>query len=342
MAAHLDADTMAIDRPAPPRRRRRIAPSQPIPRAPSEPRAKDDEARAQAEALYGAAARAAGGAAAEALQLEAWRVGARVRDAWEVGGGFAAAQTADRWLAHRFGSCDDELRRALVASLAFVLVPEGVPEALRMLYPAAHLRLARYLDSGAPYDPDFFAKDLAFGCGLFAPIGPLSLGLPTSKAFAARLAHTKKAAGLLVRTATAGRVAATAELASAAGVRPWAELHVDTRNLREFHAEGFLRMYHRLAALLRLRPDLAGVHGASWLYDPAVGVISPSLDFTAEPIRSGGAVLVRLGVDPVQTAYAVSRSPTRRQLWLEGRYQPTCYGMYWPRGRLLAWCAARR
>jgi hypothetical protein len=57
------------------------------------------------------------------------------------------------------------------------------------------------------------------------------------------------------------------------GARPWVELHVDTRNLGEFHREGFIRCYHRLADLMALRSDLAGVYGASWLYQPELSAI---------------------------------------------------------------------
>jgi hypothetical protein len=347
MTIHTDTTSTVPKRRTSPRRRPLDAPAPArTPRASgSAPtRAPEDaDPAVQTRGLYMTAAKAAGEAAAAALQLDAWAIAAKLRRVCEHGGdGLATVALADRWLKRRFGHCDDMLRRALTASLALVLAPKGLPVEIAALYPAAHLRLAKSLSGGAPYDPDFFAKDLAFVCGFFAPVGALTLGVPTARGPLARLVHAKRAAGLMLRMARSGQGGAMLYLLASTGARPWVELHVDSRNLREFGAEGFDRTYHRIAALLRERPDIAGVHGASWLYDPAAAAISPSLGFISEPVRTGGAVLVRLGVDPVQTAYAVSRSPTRRQMWLDGLYNPACYGLYWPRQKLIAWSDARR
>jgi hypothetical protein len=124
--------------------------------------------------------------------------------------------------------------------------------------------------------------------------------------------------------------------------RPWVELHVDIRNLSEFNAAGFIRGYHRLADLMALRPDLAGVYGASWLYQPELSDVSPNLAFPRETAEAGGALIVRLRADPVQTAFAVARSPTRRRLLMSGEYRPVCYGMFWERGPLMDWSRSER
>jgi len=346
MTTHTDTNPTTPIRRRTARRRRPNEPTATRPSRPPEtakpPASADADPAVRARSLYATAATAAGEAAAVVLQLDAWAIAVKLRRVCEHGGdALATAALADRWLKRRFGDCDDNLRRALTASLALVLAPEGLPDEIAALYPAAHGRLAKFLSGGAPYDPDFFAKDLAFACGFFAPLGCLTLSVPTARGPLARLVHAKRTAGLMLRMVRSGQGDAMLDLLGSTGARPWVELHVDSRNLREFSAEGFDRAYHRIAALLRRRPDIAGVHGASWLYDPATAEISPSLGFIGEPVRTGGAVLVRLGVDPVQTAYAVSRSSQRRQMWLDGRYNPACYGMYWPRAKLIAWSDAR-
>ena len=124
---------------------------------------------------------------------------------------------------------------------------------------------------------------------------------------------------------------------SEVGVGAWAELHLDVRDLMDFNTEGLLRCHLRLAALMRARPDLAGVFGASWLYDPQLASITPKLAFLRRLAEDGGARLLRLRADPIQTALATARSPTRRKLVESGAYKPICYGMYWRRDALIGW-----
>jgi hypothetical protein len=321
------------------------APANPAPSEadPSLPRARFD--RAKTQALYEAAIGAVGAGEAEVLRLAALSAGRRLRRAVEQGRGVSAAQAADAWLVRRLGYVDDPARRALVATLALVLDPgvsesgpDALPLSLLSLYPAAHHRLATALQSERPYETDLFVRDLAFATGFFVPAGALTVAVPARRGVAPLL-RLKPAAGAFGRVARASGWAAGIAHARAAGLSPWAELHVDTRSLRDFDREGFLRCYRRLADLLRLRSDLAGVYGASWLYDPGLTKISPRLAFVRETAIEGGGRLVPLRTEPVQIAYAVARSAVRRSLWMNGRYKPACYGMYWPRARLLDWAA---
>ncbi len=283
--------------------------------------------------------------AAKTLAFGAARLAATVRKAVDrkVGTG-APGEAAERWLVSQIGPLDDPLRRAAVASLALGLKPDAeiLPASILTLYPAMHARLARFLTGSRMYDKGLFAGDIALAAGAHAPLGPLTIALPTPEAPHVSLPRLKRAGAMARRHwADCGHGAATSWLAEWRAL-PWVELHVDIRNLEEFNAAGFVRGYHRLADLLAIRPDLVGVYGASWLYQPELSQISPSLAFVRETAEAGGGRVVRLRADPVQTAFAIARSPTRKRLYLSGGYKPICYGMFWERQALLDWSISTR
>ncbi len=290
--------------------------------------------------VYEAVLRSAGSHRGALLQVRSEAMAACVRRAAarspQVGAPGAAAAA---WLKTTFRQDDEPLRRAAVAALALGLdarVAAWPPELLE-LHPAAHARLAAFLSASRPYNPETFSRDMAFVAGLATPAGALTLCIPDPADADSLAPRARRAGGAFCRQVLQyGASPARAWLAEV-GVRPWAELHVDLRTLEDFNAEGFIRCYHRLAALMRARPDLAGVYGASWLYDPQLAHASPGLAFVRRTAEDGGGRLIRLKTDPVQTAYAVARSPVRRRLVESGAYRPVCYGMYWTRAALLAW-----
>ena len=262
---------------------------------------------------------------------------AAARNTW-IG---APGQAAHHWLKATFHQDDDALMRASVAALALGLDRRTAawPEELLALHPAAYARLAAFLVAKRPYNAETFSRDVAFVAGLATPAGALTVTVPDRAAADSLAPRAKRAAGVFCRQVLQyGAEPARAWLAEV-GVGAWAELHVDVRDLDDFNREGFLRCYHRLAALMQARPDLAGVFGASWLYDPQLAHVSPGLAYVRRTAEDGGGRLLRLKVDPAQTAYAIARSPTRRKLVQSGAYRPVCYGMYWRREALLDWSA---
>jgi hypothetical protein len=254
------------------------------------------------------------------------------------------AKAAERWLISNVGRLDDPLRRAAVAALALGLKPDvgSLPIAVLELYPDMHLRLARFLTGAHAYDADLFAKDIALAAGASAPAGALTIAVPSASAPRLSLPRVRRDLAAFRRQFDQSGAREAFDWLAGWGARPWVELHVDTRNLGEFHREGFIRCYHRLADLMALRSDLAGVYGASWLYQPELSAISPKLAFARETAEAGGGRLVRLRADPVQTAFAVARSPDRRRLMMSGRYRPVCYGMFWRRDALIEWSRSER
>ena len=290
--------------------------------------------------IYESVLRGAGSHRGALLQVRAEALAAFVRRAaarsTHVG---APGEAAVHWLKATFRQDDEALRRAAVAALALGLDARAAtwPPELLELHPAAHARLAAFLSGSRPYNPDTFSRDMAFVAGLASPAGALTICIPNPPDADSLAPRAKRVAGAFCRQVLQyGAAPARAWLAEV-GTRPWAELHVDLRTLEDFNAEGFIRCYHRLAALMRARADLAGVYGASWLYDPQLAHYSPGLAFVRRTAEDGGGRLIRLKSDPVQTAYAIARSPVRRRLVESGAYRPVCYGMYWTRTALIAW-----
>ena len=136
--------------------------------------------------------------AAEILQFGAGRLAAAVRRTVDRGiDALAPGKVAERWLFAHIGDVDDALRRATVATLALVLTPnaDSLPPTLLALYPSMHARLARFLTGGKAYDKGLFAGDIALCAGAFAPIGPLTIALPTPFAPKVSPARIKRAGG---------------------------------------------------------------------------------------------------------------------------------------------------
>lgn len=121
--------------------------------------------------------------------------------------------------------------------------------------------------------------------------------------------------------------------------RPMMAIHLSEKALSEFTPAGRERCFLQLADVLAANPELAGVFGASWYYDPALERISPHLAFLREPERHG-AKLFRLRTNEQTTNLALGKSRTRRRLFEAGEYQPTAFMMVWLRDDLLRWAAS--
>jgi hypothetical protein len=254
----------------------------------------------------------------------------------------ALAALADRWLMSKLGRVDDVIRQAGVAVLALRFSPQAcsLPAEIQAIYPEMHMDLARCLAGPHAYNAEAFARDVMMVTGALAPVGAFLVTNPArGSAVYDGGARVKHAAGSLLRHAVQEGPTSAVRWLAGAGAKPWTEMHLDARNLRNFNAEGFHASYRRMAAFVRLRPDLAGATGASWLYDPQLSRVSPKLAFVRETAEEGGGHVIRLRTDPVQISYALARSPQRRQLYESGRYKPACYAMYWPRRALLDWDA---
>lgn len=225
--------------------------------------------------------------------------------------------------------------RALVAAAALKLdatfAGHRLPASVLALMPAAVERVLQTLaeDGDAAYDEDadLYRKDLRFVTGQCVPCGAQDVDL-----FAAAPWTT------LLKNPVPSKIG---RYLAARGTGVWFRIHTDPRNTGDFDEAGWRRCYHRIADLLQTRPDVRGMVGTSWFYDPQLLTISPRLAYLQVDPLEGGAFMLRNGPGAIHTQRATATSPSRRKLHEEGKYLPVCWSVLWPRRELLAWAAAR-
>jgi len=209
-------------------------------------------------------------------------------------------------------------QRASELRLTEQFITESGKVFLRMLGQCADATL-----HASPSD-DMFLKDLAIARGRMIPCVSHLIyrhsGVPRRAVLTQPL---QKLPGLLAFFTRLG------------GFRPFLENHVHPVMLDDFNPEGRRHCYAMVAELLRMWPDSKGLIGASWYYDPELGVISPNLAYLYEEPAAQGARFIRIASEGPDSG-ALARSTRRRQLFEMGRYVPNTYLMIWPRAAILS------
>lgn len=171
------------------------------------------------------------------------------------------------------------------------------------------------------YPEDAFVKDYRFATGMTVPCGAQVVDLterPGWKSlFAAALKRPGRAAGMMAGD--------------------WFRPHTESRYLDEFNEAGWNRCYAEMVDLLALRPGVVGMVATSWFYDPALTGISPRLAYLRGVPSENGAIGVSHGTTDFDIQSATATSPTRRALYEDGSYRPTCWSILWLRSDMIAW-----
>jgi hypothetical protein len=131
-------------------------------------------------------------------------------------------------------------------------------------------------------------------------------------------------------------------LAAGAKKAPWLEVHTESRWLRGFNEEGWNEAWATAAEICRVRPEVAGMIGSSWFYDPPLTDISPRLAHLRLNPLKGGAFMVHQGPAPIHTERAGAASASRKALIDSGEYTARSWLMVWPRKELIAWADRRK
>ena len=126
-------------------------------------------------------------------------------------------------------------------------------------------------------------------------------------------------------------------LSKGSGFRPWYESHWDRRLIRSFTPQGYDQCYLHIAELLELNPEVKGMMGSSWWFDPALEAISPNLTFLRKVPLDNGAQLFRVGSSTAATQAAIHLSAERKRLYDAQYYRPTNYLLAWARKDMLDW-----
>lgn len=225
--------------------------------------------------------------------------------------------------------------KSVVACLALTLPQRAssleLPQDSLALFPAAIDRMATRLASfdAADYtvDKDTFRKDIRFVLGLTIPSGAQVIDLLGA-------ASLKSAVASIYR----GRsVTPLVSYVFNGGTGPWFRIHTDADYLDEFNEPGWERLYARIAQLLEGRPNIRGMVGTSWFYDPQLVDISPRLAYLQQRPLERGAFLIPHATNPHDIEYATRTSKTRRARYEAGDYKPVSHSLLWPRAKLLDW-----
>lgn len=230
-----------------------------------------------------------------------------------------------------------DVNRLLVTRLALQLGAtlrerDLTPEILALV-PAAAARLLTHLrgavDASYVFPGDFFVKDLRFAAGLTVPGGAEVLDLRSHPGQRVSMQLLRRQPSL----------ATLRGLLSGSRLDPWFRIHTEVRYLRHFHEAGWDAFYQRVAGLLRRHPEVRGVLGTAWFFDPQLDGVSPRLGYLRNPLARG-AFLVAGRTTAFDIASATAHSEARQQLHRQGRYMPAPHTLVWPRHALLRWASA--
>ena len=140
---------------------------------------------------------------------------------------------------------------------------------------------------------------------------------------------------LLLRGGLAQAFSFARLLVSTKGHEHWYQIHTHLSELVDFNPEGWDECYLRLAGMLELHPEVRGMWGGSWFYDPELESLSPRLSYLRQVPVANGARLYFSNV--LSDGGALSKSKTRREAYERGEYTPKAYVLIWPRNELIDW-----
>lgn len=192
---------------------------------------------------------------------------------------------------------------------------------------AARIKTAIRRGGNANYelDSDIVAKDVAIALGCVAQIGGRLVdpgaGIPR------RIVTTEKplrVPGTLMHIARMG------------GFAPLAEFHTHNVLRHRFTPESWTYAFQRLPALFAARPDLKGIFGAGWFFDPALERIGSNMAFAQAICRDWGGRAARIGPGGSVTGLALTLSPERQKLYDDGVYRPEGWYMIVPKQEIIA------
>jgi hypothetical protein len=245
---------------------------------------------------------------------------------------------AEEALAAAFGpALTDDHRRALIAHWALEMpgriAAVDLPQASLGLYPEWIGRLADFLTAAAdPYDRDFWAKDVRISLVLSVPgarTQMIDLSSPMGPGQVLR--HAREGWGWSV----------IPSYIAAQSWKPWLEVHTESRELSDFNEAGWDRAWATAAEICKRRPQMAGMLGSSWFYDPPLERISPRLAYLRVNPLKHGAFLLHQGPGEIHTQRAATSSPTRAALIEKGEYTARSWIVAWPRAALIRWADSR-
>jgi hypothetical protein len=118
--------------------------------------------------------------------------------------------------------------------------------------------------------------------------------------------------------------------------RPFFEQHLYDRFLPSLTPQGWRDCLRRTRLLFEQMPEIRGITGGGWLWDPALDAVDDRISFLRRIPALHGARFVRT-VGPSWTKdAALTGSARRTQAYSEGRYAPQAFMLIWLREDFMA------
>lgn len=228
------------------------------------------------------------------------------------------------------------VRRFLRAALAGAVRQTVASERYRALPPRTKANQVRHL-SRIALDQDVEAQWLDLDQDLFQK----EFGLATMRLYAAGSQLVDFRCGVprstVMKEGIGSALPKLLTMMRLSGFRPWFQIHTHTFNLDAFNEAGWEECYLCCAELYQVHPDVLGMFGSSWFYDPALTTVSPRLAYLRQTPCDNGAALMFVVKAGEAIANATATSPSRRALYEQGKYLPTNYMLLWGREAQSAW-----
>lgn len=176
------------------------------------------------------------------------------------------------------------------------------------------------------WDEDLFCKDLAICCSRMFPAGCLKTemhaGIPRRMLVKVTPLELPRFCSLVLRLG---------------GFGPFFEIHLDIRYRKDLTPTGWEKALRLVGGALKLAPEIKGITGGSWFFDPMAAEISPRLAYLRQFIEDKGGSFFYAGTNQRVVELATSASATRKRMYEDGTYQPASYVTIWPRKNVLEW-----
>jgi len=183
-------------------------------------------------------------------------------------------------------------------------------------------------DAWTDLDDDLFQKDF---------------GLATLRLYAAAAQLIDRRCGiprsLVLREGVLSAPPKLATVLRLGGTQPYFQIHTHLSYLDEFNEAGWNECYLTCRDLYQVHPEVLGMYGSSWFYDPSIQQVSPRLQYLRRVPLSGGADFWLAETEGHFVEDAIATSPTRRKLYEEGKYLPRSFMMLWGKTDQLQWAS---
>lgn len=210
----------------------------------------------------------------------------------------------------RFSTLPPRVQRHQLVQFSRLLIQQSVPEGWSSL------------------ESDIFQKD--FG------LASLRLYAAAAQLIDLRCGLTRS---ILFRSGVQGLGKGLRVLVECGGFRPMLQIHTHTEYLDEFNEAGWEECYRTCAEIYSAHPEILGMFGGSWFYDPQLRKISPRLAYLMDTPCRAGAHLLLTDKEGDFVHDAIATSPSRRKLFEEGKYKPFRYTLVWSKRAQSQWAA---